>query len=73
MEYTMERVLVKQLDDPADFLEAAGPLLLADEACHNLILGLTGTLRDVPAKDPEFQLWLVTDRDAPAFERGLTT
>ena len=30
---------------PAAFLAEAGPLLLADEARHNLILGIAGTLR----------------------------
>ncbi len=65
MEYTMERVLVKELDDPADFLEAAGPVLLADEARHNLILGIAGTLRDLPPRYPTFQLWVVTDERVP--------
>ena len=49
---------VVQLFDPADFLERAEPLLLADEARHNLILGLAGTLRDHPHVYPESALWL---------------
>jgi uncharacterized protein len=52
---------VRQLSDPTDFLDLAGPLLLADEARHNLILGLAGTLRDNPGYYPDFRLWLVED------------
>ena len=39
-------VEVASLADPVEFLDRAQPLLLADEARHNLILGLAGTLRD---------------------------
>jgi uncharacterized protein len=46
------RVSVERIEDPDAFLDAAGALLLADEARHNLMLGLAGTLRD---------LWLVRD------------
>jgi len=52
-------VQVVQLFDPADFLARAEPLLLADEARHNLILGLAGTLRDHPHVYRESALWLV--------------
>ena len=52
---------VRRLEDPAAFLEAASPLLLADEARHNLILGIAGTLRDHPAHYPEYGLWLAED------------
>ena len=48
--------------DPGAFLDAAGPLLLEDEARHNLMLGIAGTLRDHPDAHPEFRLWLVRDR-----------
>jgi predicted GNAT family acetyltransferase len=48
-----------RVDDAAAFLEEAGPLLLADEARHNLILGLAGNLRDGVYGD--FRLWLVRD------------
>ena len=47
--------------DAAEFLERAGGLLLADEARHNLILGIAGTLRDTPHLYPEQRLWLVVD------------
>ena len=52
---------VVQLTDPAEFLARAGPLLLADEARHNLILGLAGTLRDQPGVYPEHELWVVEE------------
>ena len=43
----------------AEFLERAGPALRADEARHNLILGIAGTLRDHPAVYPDHAFWLV--------------
>jgi uncharacterized protein len=52
---------VEQIEDPLAFLDAAEPRLLADEARHNLMLGLAGTLRDHPAVYPEYRLWLVRD------------
>jgi uncharacterized protein len=52
---------VVRLDDPAAFLAEAGPLLLADEARHNLILGIAGTLRDSPDLYPLRSLWLVRE------------
>ena len=52
---------VRRLSDPSEFLAAATPLLLEDEARNNLILGLAGTLRDRPGYYPEFRLWLVED------------
>jgi len=51
----------RRLSDPSEFLAAAGPLLVADEARHNLILGLAGTLRDRPGYYSEFRLWCVED------------
>lgn len=50
---------VVHLTDAAAFLERAESLLLADEARHNLILGLAGTIRDNPALYPEHAQWLV--------------
>ena len=55
---------VVKAPDAAEWLRLAGPLLLADEARHNLILGLAGTLRDQPQRYPEHELWLVEDGDA---------
>lgn len=56
---------VVQLSDPVEFLQRAEPLLLADEARHNLIFGIAGTLRDHPHLYPEHALWLVEDGAAP--------
>jgi uncharacterized protein len=49
----------RRLFDPTEFLAGASPLLLRDEARHNLILGIAGTLRDQPDRYDEFRLWLV--------------
>jgi uncharacterized protein len=48
-----------RVDDAAAFLAEAEPLLLADEARHNLILGIAGNVRDGVYDD--FRLWLVLD------------
>lgn len=56
---------VRVVDDPAAFLEKAGPLLLEDEARHNLMLGLASTLRDHPERYPDFGLWLVEQDGDP--------
>jgi predicted GNAT family acetyltransferase len=53
-------VEVVQVFDATEFLERAAPLL-ADEARHNLILGLAGTLRDEPGRYEDFVLLLVED------------
>jgi uncharacterized protein len=58
-------VRIVKVADAAEFLERAAPLL-ADEARHNLILGLAGTLRDDPSLYPEHELWLVEDGTAVA-------
>ena len=50
---------VVRLDDAEAFLTEAEPLLLADEARHNLILGIAGNVRDGLYED--FRLWLVRD------------
>ena len=41
-------------------------MLLADEARHNLILGIAGTLVRQPSTYPEFALWLVENRGSVA-------
>jgi len=51
--------------DPIEFLERAGELLHADEARHNLILGLTGVLCDRPEVYPVFGLWVVEEGGRP--------
>ena len=50
---------VVRLDDATAFLAEAEPLLLADEARHNLILGIAGTIRDSPDLYPLRSMWLV--------------
>jgi hypothetical protein len=49
---------VKRTDDAAAFLAKAEELLLADEARHNLILGIAGTVRDAPDLYPLRSFWL---------------
>ncbi len=41
------------------FLDAASPLLLRDEARHNLIFGICSTLVEAPDAYPAFHLWTV--------------
>lgn len=57
----MPRVLVKRFDDAAAFLTETEPLLLADEARHNLMLGIAGNLRDHPGLYLDFRAWAVED------------
>jgi predicted GNAT family acetyltransferase len=52
---------VVRLDDAATFLADAGPFLLADEARHNLILGIAATVRDAPGHYGERHFWIVRD------------
>ena len=59
------RMEVEELFDPIAFLERAHSLLLADEARHNLILGIAATLRDSPAVYPERRLWVIHDSGTP--------
>lgn len=46
-------------DDAKAFRQKVDPFLLQNEARHNLILGVTGTLIDRPQVYPEFRLWAV--------------
>jgi len=50
---------VQELDDPEWFLQEARPLLLADEARHNLLLGIADTLIRHPGLYDTYGLWLV--------------
>jgi predicted GNAT family acetyltransferase len=52
---------VTRIEDAAAFLDQASELLLADEARHNLILGIAGTVRDTPGLYPRRSFWLVRD------------
>lgn len=60
------------VSDPIEFLERAGELLHADEARHNLILGLVGVLRDRPEVYPVFGLWVVEEGGRPRAAALLT-
>jgi len=51
-------IQVTRSDDPEAFLAEAEELLLADEARHNLILGVAGTIRDAPDLYPLRSFWL---------------
>jgi uncharacterized protein len=53
---------VERFEHPAAFLAAAEPLLLSDEARHNLMLGIAGGLRDHPDLYPQFRAWSVRTR-----------
>src|SRR5512133_2198753 len=55
---------VRRSDDAASWLDAAGPLLLADEARHDLILGLADTLIRHPSVYAEHRLWAVEQAGA---------
>lgn len=55
----------ERLEDAAEFLTEAGPLLLADEVRHNLILGIAGTIRDSPDVYPLRSLWVVRKEGRP--------
>jgi uncharacterized protein len=62
----------ERLEDAAEFLTEAGPLLLADEARHNLILGIAGTIRDSPDVYPLRSLWVVRKEGRPVAAAILT-
>lgn len=52
---------VERLADASAFFAAAEPFLLTDEARHNLILGIAGTIRDSPDHYKARDFWLVRD------------
>jgi uncharacterized protein len=54
-------VQIRVLEDADAFLADASPLLLADEARHNLILGIAGTLRTSQDLYPRRRFWVVGD------------
>jgi predicted GNAT family acetyltransferase len=56
---------VERFDDAAAFLAKAEPLLLSDEARHNLILGIAGTIRDSPDIYPLRSLWVASKEGRP--------
>jgi uncharacterized protein len=54
---------VRRLEDASAFLDAGASVLLADEARHNLILGIAGTLARNPRAYREHHFWIVEDLD----------
>jgi predicted GNAT family acetyltransferase len=54
------------LDEAAEFLRVAGPLLLPNEARDNLIFGIAGTIAADPTRYPERRFWVVFGEDEPA-------
>ena len=52
---------VLRLTDARSFLDLAGPLLVRDEARHNLILGIAGTTKLHPELYPVYHAWVVVD------------
>lgn len=50
---------VERFDDAGTFRELADPLLLENEAANNLILGVTGAVRDDPERFEGFRSWIV--------------
>jgi uncharacterized protein len=65
----MDVVRFKHADD---FLNAVRPLLLADVARNNLVLGIVGTLVDHPDVYPRFHLWSA-ERDGVVVGAALMT
>jgi predicted GNAT family acetyltransferase len=55
----------ERLDDVEAFAATTTEFLVADEARHNLILGLTGTIRSSPDLYPERHFWLVREDGRP--------
>jgi hypothetical protein len=61
MHYTVEPM--RAPDRRRALPRRGGPVPARGRGTTHLILGLAGTLRDLPARYPEFQLWLVADED----------
>lgn len=57
---------VLRFDDAREFREQADPLLLANEAANNLILGVTGNVIERPDSYEAFLGWVVVDDGRPA-------
>ncbi|HEX6844543.1 MAG TPA: GNAT family N-acetyltransferase [Actinomycetota bacterium] len=54
-----------RVDDVPEWLGVVSPLLLADEARHNLLLGLADTLQRHPGRYPGSHLWVVREGENP--------
>jgi hypothetical protein len=60
------RVLVRRVDDPVAFRDAAVPYLVRNEARHNLVLGISSSLVARPGLYELFDLWVVSDGEEVA-------
>jgi predicted GNAT family acetyltransferase len=65
-------VRVRRLEDVRAFREAADPLLMADEARHNLMLGVCWTVQHFPETYPAKYFWIAED-DGRAIGAALLT
>lgn len=63
---------VVRFDDATVFVNTVRPLLLADVARNNLVLGIVGTLMDDPDVYPSFHLW-AAERDGVVVGAALMT
>jgi uncharacterized protein len=63
---------VRSVEDPVAFLHAVEPLLLTDEARHNLLLGICGRLAAGPDDAPDFRLWVVKEEGEVVAAAGQT-
>ena len=54
---------LRRHEDARSFLDSASPLLVRDEARHNLIFGICTTLLEAPDAYPSFYLWTLEDGD----------
>lgn len=61
---TLVPMRVEEVADPAEFRKRAAPLLV-DEARHNLMLGIVGTLISSPDIFPDYRLYLVLEGEYP--------
>jgi predicted GNAT family acetyltransferase len=60
-------------DGVQTFLDAARPVLLRDEARHNLIYGICATVTEAPDAFPDVHLWTVVSSGAPVLAMLMTT
>ena len=60
------------MPDPRRFVEEAGPLLLEDEARHNLLISIGQAVVDVPESYSEHHLFVVVDDGRVVQAAGLT-
>ena len=54
------------------FLDAAGPVLLRDEARHNLMYGICATITEAPDAFPDVELWTVVSSGTPVLAMLMT-